>query len=135
MTKIKKWSLILLFATAFFICFYLNTMIGLAQTSLIVDEDFFNKSHARNSEIILPQAQLDGETADVYAIAPSGLIIQGEKLVANEYGEYVVVYSSNEKEVTRKLNVKSAPLSLFTISDGITLTNNVEAPSYMLDVM
>ncbi len=135
MTKIKKWSLLFIFTATLFICFSLNAVIGLAQTSLVVDEDFFTKSHAKNSEIILPQAQLDGEIADVYSIAPSGLIIQGEKFVANEYGEYVVVYSSNEKEETRRLNVKSAPSSLFTISDGITLTNNVKAPSYMLDVM
>ena len=135
MTKIRKFTLLFALFIGFFVCLTLGRVIATAQPTLVVDEGFFDKTYARNAELTLPSAQLDGVNADIYTIAPSGSKTQGNKLIVGEYGEYTVVYSANEKTVERSFNVKSAPSSLFTVSDGVTLTNNKQAPSYMLDVM
>ena len=135
MTKIKKITLLISLIFAFIISLSMGSVFAVAQASLVVDETFFEKSYARNAEIVLPSATLDGAETEIYSIAPSGSTVKGNRLILTEDGEYIVVYEANDKSAKRTLRVKSAPSSLFTVSDGITLTDQKQAPAYMLEAM
>lgn len=128
------------------LCISLSTVFATAMASeptWSINSTAYSKILARQSVLAIPEgnkATLNGADYSLTTTVtyPSGKTTTGSQIVLSELGDYVITYSftdgTNTYEMEDEFSVANASESLFSTSEGITVTPNAELPDWIQNV-